>query len=86
MATLPLLQPQSSAQLYDTSLHPKVLSNVREQHGNIEGEGEGEGDGAAVVREVVALVGEIVGKSWIVVQACCHKGHSDVLHAAIRGT
>jgi enoyl-CoA hydratase len=33
------------------------------------GEGEGDGDGAAVVREAVALAGEIAGKSQIVVQA-----------------
>jgi enoyl-CoA hydratase len=33
------------------------------------GEGEGEGDGAAVVREAVALAGEIAGKSQIAVQA-----------------
>ncbi len=31
--------------------------------------GEGEGDGAAIVREVVALAGEIAGKSQIAVQA-----------------
>src|SRR6266851_2309901 len=33
------------------------------------GEGDGEGDGAAVVREAVALAGEIAGKSHIAVQA-----------------
>jgi len=33
------------------------------------GEGEGEEDGAAVVREAVALAGEIAGKSQIAVQA-----------------
>jgi len=33
------------------------------------GKGEGEGDGAAVVREAVALAGEIAGKSQIAVQA-----------------
>jgi len=33
------------------------------------GEGEDEGDGAAVVREAVALAGEIAGKSQIAVQA-----------------
>ena len=33
------------------------------------GGGEGEGDGTAVVREVVALAGEIAGKSQIAVQA-----------------
>ena len=33
------------------------------------GGGEGEGDGAAVVREAVALAGEIAGKSQIAVQA-----------------
>jgi enoyl-CoA hydratase len=37
--------------------------------GGCEGEGEGEGDGAAVVREAVALAGEIAGKSQIAVQA-----------------
>jgi enoyl-CoA hydratase len=36
--------------------------------GEGEGEGEGEGDGAAVVREAVALAGEIAGKSQIAVQ------------------
>ena len=54
--------------------------------GGVEGEGEGEGDGAAVVREVVALIGEIAGKSRIVVQARHHEGHGDVLCAAMRGT
>jgi enoyl-CoA hydratase len=33
------------------------------------GGGEGDGDGAAVVREAVALAGEIAGKSQIAVQA-----------------
>jgi enoyl-CoA hydratase len=33
------------------------------------GDGEGEGDAAAVVREAVALAGEIAGKSQIAVQA-----------------
>ena len=37
--------------------------------GGGEGEGEGEGDAAAVVREAVALAGEIAGKSQIAVQA-----------------
>ena len=37
--------------------------------GGDDGDGDGDGDGAAVVREGVALAGEIAGKSQIAVQA-----------------
>jgi hypothetical protein len=47
---------------------------------------EGEGDSAAVVREAVALAGEIIGKGQIAVQACHCKGHGDMLYAVARGT
>jgi len=36
---------------------------------HIVGGGEGEGDGAAIIREMVALTGQIMGKSQIAVQA-----------------